>query len=296
LQAHCRTCRKRLLQMRIIFNCVCGATPPPAAAPSCPEQGGRNQFFDFTAIFSYDWPRAPPIPGVREKREVLAVCGERVTRLTAMRTLAVVNPKGGCGKSTLAVNIAGYLALRGKRTALADLDPQKSSTDWLAARASGRPTIFQGKLLGKKLFYPLRADFLVMDTPAGIRGKKLADMVSRSDTVVVPILPSPMDIQAAGRFLKVLLSNRRFRQHGGARVCTVINRARENSLNTIRLELMLEKLRLANGARVPLVTVLRATQNYLDAAERGLTIFEWAPAKCCYDQEQWAPLLKWLAI
>lgn len=211
-----------------------------------------------------------------------------------MRTILVLNPKGGCGKSTIATNIAGYFAMRGKNVSLADCDPQCSSNDWLRVRPEHLATINHVPLKKGRLHIPGDTDILVLDTPAGIHGKKLANIVRAAQTMIIPILPSPIDMRAAERFLNDLINLRKKTINKRIKIATVANRVRETTIAAAKLEGYLEKLKLPNGKRIPFITLLRASQNYIHAAERGMTIFEMAPSKTYPDREQWQPLLEWL--
>ena len=210
-----------------------------------------------------------------------------------MRSILVLNPKGGCGKSTIATNLAGYFATEGKRVALADCDPQQSSRDWLGLRPDSVPNIKQANVKSGKIDVPRRTEILIIDTPAALHGKKLANYAKISQTMVMPLMPSPMDIRAAERFVDELFSLRKLINRK-IKIATVANRVREDTLAAAKLETYLDKIKLPSGHKLPFITMLRATQNYIKAAERGMSIFEFAPAKTTYDREQWAPLLKWL--
>lgn len=210
-----------------------------------------------------------------------------------MRTILVLNPKGGCGKSTVAMNIAGHYAQAGKRVALADCDPQASTADWLALRPASAPPILLGRLHANRITIPGRAEIVVIDTPAATHGARLANFVRASETMVIPVSPSPIDIRAAEHFLEELYSLRKLINRK-IRLATVANRVREDTLAAARLEIYLDRMKLPGGQHLPFITVLRNSQNYVKAAERGLSIFEFAPAKTVYDREQWQPLLRWL--
>lgn len=212
-----------------------------------------------------------------------------------MRTILVMNPKGGSGKSTIAMNIAGYFAQRGRQVALADCDVQRSCADWLAVRPESAPRILGAKLAGERVEVSGgSAEIVVMDTPAAVHGGRLAAYVRAAETLVIPMLPSTVDIRAAERFIAELfelrkLINRRIK------LATVANRVREDTLSAAGLQIFLDGLRLPGGQPLPFITVLRQSQNYVRAAERGLSIFEFAPARTVFDQEQWQPLLRWLS-
>ena len=210
-----------------------------------------------------------------------------------MRTILILNPKGGCGKSTLATNIAGFFAMQGKRVALADCDQQGSSRDWLAVRPGHLARIELAKLKNNTLQVGKSTEVLILDSPAGLHDKKLVNITRAAQTAVIPVLPSPIDIRAAEHFLAELVSLKN-RINRKVRIATVANRVREDTIVAAKLEYYLEKLKLPDGGKIPFMTVLRASQNYIKAADTGMTIFELAPSKTYYDREQWEPLLRWL--
>jgi chromosome partitioning protein len=200
----------------------------------------------------------------------------------------VMNAKGGCGKSTLATNIASYFADEGYAVALADYDPQRSGLDWLERRPDNRPAIagvagFEDGL--KKA--PRNADFLIIDAPARSHGKELNDLVRHAETIIVPVLPSTIDIQASDRFIKELKAVSKV-ERKEAKIGVVANRVREYTLIYDELDEYL------TSARVPYLASLREAQNYVRAYTRGLGIFELPEYLAWPDWEQWEPLTKWL--
>lgn len=211
-----------------------------------------------------------------------------------MRSILVLNPKGGCGKSTLATNIAAYYALQKKRVALADCDLQGSSNDWLDIRPSSVAKIDRATIKNGKLNVRRGTEIVVIDSPAATHGKRLANFVQCCQTLVIPLMPSPIDIRAAEHFIHELYSLRKLINRK-IKLATVGNRMREDTVAAAKLDNYLEKIKLPTGQKLPYITVLRASQNYIKAAEKGLSIFEFAPAKTLYDREQWQPLLKWLS-
>ncbi|MEW6354105.1 MAG: ParA family protein [Pseudomonadota bacterium] len=204
-----------------------------------------------------------------------------------MRSIMVLNAKGGCGKSTLATNLASYYANQGLPVTLADFDPQGSSMDWLAARALDRPAIHGIAAWQDGLRPPKDTERLIIDAPARVHGKELTDMVRRAQTVLIPVLPSPIDIRAAAAFIKDLLLVGKISREE-TKLAVVANRAREYTLAYQVLEDFL------NNLDIPFITTLRDSQNYIRAAERGLGIFELAPSMVEQDLEQWQPLIRWL--
>ena len=204
-----------------------------------------------------------------------------------MRTIMVLNAKGGCGKSTLVTNLASHFASKGKNVALADFDVQGSSLQWLASRPETYPAI-QG-LAGweSPLRIPKETEVLLFDTPAAVHGKHVTDLIRRTQTVIIPVLPSPLDIRAAARFIGDLLTVGKV-SRDEVKIAVVANRVREHTRVYHSLYRFLRSL------EIPFVAVLRDTQNYIRAAERGLGIFEMAPSMVEQDLKQWGPLLRWL--
>jgi len=205
-----------------------------------------------------------------------------------MRHIMVLNAKGGCGKSTLATNIASYFVTEGAIVALADYDPQRSSLDWLERRPDNRPEIhgiaaFEGGLRR----VPRNADILVIDAPARSHGKELADLVKHAETIIVPVLPSPIDMQATATFLKELQAVGKVARKQ-AKIATVANRVRDNTLIWDDLDEYLLK------TRAPYVAALREAQNYVRAYTRGIGIFELPEYLAWPDWDEWEPLTAWL--
>jgi chromosome partitioning protein len=205
-----------------------------------------------------------------------------------MRNILVTNAKGGCGKSTIATNLAAYYASEGYETALADYDPQGSALGWLEERPESYAAIagvagFESGLKG----VPRDTEFLIIDAPARSHGKELTDLVRRAETILVPVLPSPIDINAAEAFIEELLAVGKIADKK-AKVALVANRIRENTLIFEELEEYLAKV------KVPYVTAFREAQNYIRAYQRGLGIHELPPYLAWPDWEQWDPLIEWL--
>ncbi len=211
-----------------------------------------------------------------------------------MRKILVFNPKGGCGKSTLATQIAAYFALKGKKVALADLDPQKSSQDWLSRRPETAALIHSAKISGGSIKAPKKTDMVIIDPPAAVHGKRMANVVKISETLVIPMMASEIDIRAAERFMEELMSLSKLIRRK-IKLATVANRVREDTMSAAKLDYFLNHVKLPDGRKLPFITMLRNSQNYVKAAEKGLSIFEFAPAKTLYDREQWRPLMSWLS-
>ncbi len=205
-----------------------------------------------------------------------------------MRHIMVLNPKGGCGKSTLATNLASYYAKQGKKVALADYDPQASSLDWLAHRPEKRPAIvgLEGYKEGLK-HLPRNTDVVIIDAPARSHGKELTNLLHHAETVLIPILPSLIDMQAAEKFISELRATPTVKNRK-VKIAVVANRVREGTVIFDELDEFLGKL------KVPYIATLREAQNYIRAYTRGLGIYELPNYLSWPDQEEWGPLVDWL--
>jgi chromosome partitioning protein len=226
-----------------------------------------------------------------------------------MRKIMLLNAKGGCGKSTLATNLASYYAAQGKSVVIADFDRQGSSMEWLEARPQDRPPIRGIAAWREPLRVPRSTDYVIMDVPAGAHGPDLTALVRRAQTVIIPVLPSPTDIRAAAHFIhEALLVGKIVRDE--TRLAVVANRVRENtsiqntmenvlnrmsiSYSTLNTQIYHNLERFLSRLRIPFIATLRESQNYLVADARGLGIFDLNRSQVTRDTEQWEPLLKWL--
>lgn len=213
-----------------------------------------------------------------------------------MQRIIVINTKGGCGKTTIATNLASYYASNGFVTALMDYDPQGSSTRWLKLRPRDKNEIYGINAHKRQSMQATRAwqmrapagtERLIIDAPAGIAGEALYSFVQQVDTVLIPVLPSPIDIHSATAFIKDLLLIGKVRNLG-VRVGVIANRTRKNTLLYQSLERFLLSLNL------PFVTSLRDTQHYVHAFERGIGVQEMWDKRVEQDKLTWDPVINWL--
>jgi chromosome partitioning protein len=205
-----------------------------------------------------------------------------------MRHVMVMNSKGGSGKSTLATNIAAYFAGGGAKVTLADYDPQRSSLDWLSLRPEDLPRINGVAAFDEGVrSVPRDTEVLVIDAPARTHGSEMNELVRRAETIIIPVMPSPIDMKASMHFMEELLELGKV-QRQQARLGMVANRVRENTLAFDELDQYLAKL------KVPYLGQLRQSTNYLRAYQRGLGIFELPEYLAGPDWEQWKPITKWL--
>ena len=226
-----------------------------------------------------------------------------------MRKIMLLNAKGGCGKSTLATNLASYYAAQGKAVVIADFDRQGSAMEWLEARPQDRPPIRGIAAWRDPLRVPRSTDYVIMDVPAAAHGADLTALVRRAHTLIIPVLPSPTDIRAAAHFIhEMLLVGKIVRDE--TRVAVVANRVRENSsiqntvenvlnsmsisYSTLNTQIYRNLERFLSRLKIPFVATLRESQNYLVADARGLGIFDLTRSQVARDIEQWEPMLKWL--
>ena len=203
-----------------------------------------------------------------------------------MPVIVVANPKGGVGKTTLSTNLAGYLASRGRAVMLGDVDRQQSSRTWLGLRPNGLPRIAAWEVAeGDVVRPPKGTTHIVLDTPAGLHGKRLDEVMKLADKVLIPLQPSIFDIHATHEFIDELLAHRRSSK---VQTAVVGMRTREGTISTDQLRTFLKSV------DVPLLGFLRDTQNYIHLAAHGLTLWDVASTRFQGDREQWEPIITWV--
>jgi chromosome partitioning protein len=203
-----------------------------------------------------------------------------------MPVIVVANPKGGVGKSTLSTQIAGYLASKGHAVMLGDVDRQQSSRLWLRLRPPTLPVIRAWDVDRDNVVRPPKGTtHVVLDTPAGLHNKRLDDVMKLADKVIVPLQPSIFDIHATHDFLRELQAKKR---HGQLDAGIIGMRMKEGTISADQLKHFLGTL------EVPVIGTLRDTQNYIQLAARGLTLWDVAPSRVLRDLEQWEPITRWL--
>lgn len=201
-----------------------------------------------------------------------------------MKTLLIANPKGGAGKTTVSTNLAGWLASQGEDVYLWDLDRQKSSLLWLSLRPAHLPPIHR---LDSKTKTDKKSGWLVLDSPAGLHGDHLAEILKRAHKVIVPLVPSPYDMDATRVFLDEILGDKSVKK-GKADVAIIGMRVDARTKAAERLDEFLAPIDL------PVLTHLRETMNYVNAAFEGKSIFDMAPSQVEKDLEQWEPIIEWV--
>lgn len=201
-----------------------------------------------------------------------------------MQVIVIANPKGGVGKSTLATNLAGHFAASGETVMLGDVDEQQSSHAWLGLRSPNLPAIVSWEIGDDRIAKPPKgATRVVLDTPAGLKGKRLDGVLKHADKVIVPLQASMFDVLATQEFLKKLA-----RREGKFEVGIVGMRVNARTLSAEQLTYYV------SGLGLPVLGFLRDTQNYVQLAAQGATLWDVAPSRVEKDLEQWQSLLAWL--
>ncbi|HNP37244.1 MAG TPA: AAA family ATPase [Woeseiaceae bacterium] len=209
--------------------------------------------------------------------------------------IVILNPKGGCGKSTLATNVAACYARRGSNTAIMDYDPQGSTMAWLGRRPADLPTIhgiaaYKNSMQATRswqLRVPNDSQTLVIDSPAGLSHDDLRELTRDSSSILIPVLPSLMDIHAASRCIADLLLVAKI-DRSERKLAVVANRTRKNTKSFAKL------MRFLDSLGIPIIAVLRDSQNYVHSAEHGIGVHEMQPSKARVDVEQIDRIVNWL--
>jgi chromosome partitioning protein len=212
-----------------------------------------------------------------------------------MKRIVVLNPKGGSGKTTLAINLASYYASRQQKPVLMDFDPQGSSVRWAKKRQPAQPPIhviaaYENDARTTRAFQlrvPPHATHVIVDTPAALDSPKLPDTTRDAHKIIVPVLPSDIDIHACSRIIRDLLLVAKIRREDD-RIGVVANRIRRNTLTYQSL------IRFLQTLGIPIITTIRDSQNYVRAAELGIGVHEMKTYVAREDVEQWEPLINWL--
>jgi chromosome partitioning protein len=212
-----------------------------------------------------------------------------------VRTILVINSKGGCGKTTVTTNLASYYASTGLKVAVMDYDPQGSSLEWLKQRPDNLPKIHGANavrqagqpLRSLHMWVPDETDLLFLDAPGGINGILLQEIVAKTELVIVPVTPSPIDIHATAKFIKDLLIFGKVRARK-VNVAVVANRVRSSMPTYEPFERFLASLGL------PLLSRVQDSDTYLAAVEDGIGVFEMDSERSMPERQEFLPIIKWI--
>jgi len=213
-----------------------------------------------------------------------------------LQRITIINVKGGCGKTTVATNLASAYAKLNMNTTLLDFDPQGSSMYWLKSRPSNAAKLHGIAAYPEKsstvtrsfqLRLPQDTERAIIDTPAGLSGLGLIDQLRDTDTILIPVLPSSIDIHATADFIRDLFLIAKIRPQR-TRVCIICNRVKPNTLSFRALERFLQAL------NIPVIAQLRETQNYVTSSATGLGVHELNSRTNQQDIDAWHQVISWL--
>ena len=212
-----------------------------------------------------------------------------------MQRILVLNPKGGSGKTTIATNLASYFASQGDRPLLSDNDQQGSSARWLKKRKPEQAFIHGIAAFDRntrmtrawQMRIPQDAAHVIIDTPAAVPAQEMPEITKNADAIIVPVLPSDIDIHACSKCIADLLLIAKVRREDN-RIGVVANRVKRNTVIYQSLMRFLETL------RIPVIATLRDSQNYVRASEMGVGLHEMKRYAVEQDLGDWQPMLAWL--
>lgn len=200
-----------------------------------------------------------------------------------MRSILVVNPKGGCGKTTIATNLAGYYAQKNVPVSLVDLDQQRSSYQWAKSRPASAGEID----LHTEIADSYTTKRVIYDCPAQIHLGLTTDLINKSDIIIMPINPSIIDHRAAFKFIFDIRGLIRADLCKKIKIGLIANRTNSKFKSHNEIE------KFAAMMQTPVIASLRNSQNYVSAAEAGLSIFEITSKKMQIDRDQWRSINYW---
>jgi chromosome partitioning protein len=132
---------------------------------------------------------------------------------------------------------------------------------------------------------PKGTTHVVLDTPAGLHGRRFKDIMKLADKLLVPLQPSVFDMFATRAFLDELAQNARAAK---TQLGIIGMRVDARTIAADKLDSFVRSLGL------PMVGYVRDTQNYIHLTAQGLTVFDVARARVEQDLELWQPICEWL--
>lgn len=214
-----------------------------------------------------------------------------------IRRILVINGKGGCGKTTIATNLAVAYAHQDHEVALIDNDPQASSTYWAAQRgpelkhihlvpAHQRAHMYETQSFHDRLAPGI--DRIIIDGHSNARDRDLESLLKQADVVLIPLLPSSIDIRAGSRFITNLLTHRVLRNDPRP-VGVIANRVQPNTQTHEKFTHFLGCL------DVPAVATFRDSPVYTEGAELGQGIVDMKDSRAARKETPaWHQLIRWI--
>lgn len=204
------------------------------------------------------------------------------------KIISILNHKGGVGKSTISTNLAGYFANKGYKVMIGDFDVQQSSQNWLTQRPKNLPPIYAWEIINGQLSAPNQnMDYIIVDSPAGIRAGSLKKLVAMSDKVIVPLRPGFFDILSTESFLEEIVEIINS-QDKETDMCLIGNMVDMRTKASEQLAKFINSCGIFNPA------MIRQAQIYVHLAAHGFTVFDSKSDVFAKEVEQWMPIIYWI--
>lgn len=213
--------------------------------------------------------------------------------MSGMHKIVVMNAKGGCGKTTIATNLAALYATHGYKTTLTDYDPQGSSSAWLKRRPAEADAIhgiaaYQSSSWSATRSWQMRVtadtERVIVDTPAAIKTHDVAGYLKDTNTIIVPVLSSVIDVEASTLFLHEVMKLIKLRSPQ-TQLVVIASRIKTRSPALVMMAELFADMGITVAGH------LRDTLNYLQCTDLGLGVHDLPAGRAPLEQRALAEVV-----